>query len=295
MAFSVILLFSLFSCVNVKKENGTKIEDALGNVSYVNKDSRVVSCYGSFADCWFLSGGELCGVTSDALDMNLSIGGAEIVGSVKEVNLEILTSLNPDFIILSADLTAHLSLETSLKAMGFDYGYFRIDTFNDYKSLMADFCEVNERSDLFYENVLEVEERIDAVKISIPQNCDKSVLLMRAYSSGVKAKRDDNLAGVILKEFGLNNIADDYPSLLEEISLEYIVKTDPDYIFVLTMGDEEASLKYLKDNIQNNPAWSSLKAVKNGAYKVLPKELFHYKPNNKWDKSYEYLAKIVFE
>ena len=49
---------------------------------------------------------------------------------------------------------------------------------------------------------------------------------MRAYSTGIKAKTDDNLAGQILSEFGLINIADEYPSLLEEMSLEHIVARD---------------------------------------------------------------------
>ena len=35
-------------------------------------------------------------------------------------------------------------------------------------------------------------------------------------------------------------------------------------------------------------------AVKNGNLVVLPKELFHYKPNDRWDDSYEYLAKIIY-
>ena len=52
--------------------------------------------------------------------------------------------------------------------------------------------------------------------------------------------------------------------------------------------------EYLKENFENNPAFSSLKAVKNSNYILLPKDLFHYKPNNRWDESYEYLAKILY-
>ena len=59
----------------------------------------------------------------------------------------------------------------------------------------------------------------------------------------MKAKTDDNLAGQILKEFGLANIADNDKSMLEDLSLEHIVKQDPDYIFVLTMGNEDDAKK----------------------------------------------------
>ena len=69
---------------------------------------------------------------------------------------------------------------------------------------------------------------------------------------------------------------------------------DPDYIFAVPMGDTEKSLQALKDNIESNPAWASLSAVQNGRYVILPKDLFHYKPNARWGESYEYLAKILY-
>jgi len=34
--------------------------------------------------------------------------------------------------------------------------------------------------------------------------------------------------------------------------------------------------------------------VKEGRYIVLPKDLFHYKPNNRWGESYQYLGEILY-
>ena len=116
---------------------------------------------------------------------------------------------------------------------------------------------------------------------------------MRAYSTGVKAKGEDTVAGAILKELGAHNIADDNESLLEDLSLESAIKADPDYILVMTMGSEENAKTYMAENIENNPAWSELSAVKNGRYIYLPKDLFHYKPLNRWDESYAYIAKLL--
>lgn len=293
----ILCLAQLFSCGGAgdSSKDGVALTDAFGNTVYLQKGARVVCCYGSFAECWLLSGGSLIGVTSDAVDEG-RLGGEqiEIVGSVKEIDLEKLVSLAPDYVILSADLAAHIKLKESFSSLSIPHGFFRVDTFDDYSALMRSFCAVNERPELYEKNVLEVRARIDEIKSKIPKENGKSVLLMRAYSSGIKAKTDDNLAGVILKEFGLSNIASEVPSLLENMSVEHIVARDPDYIFVLTMGSAAGAAAYLKDNIENNPAWSGLTAVKNGNYKVLPKELFHYKPNEKWAESYEYLAKIIF-
>jgi iron complex transport system substrate-binding protein len=262
----------------------------------VSKEARVVSCYSSFAECGLLSGGELVGVTADAIEEH-SLPLPEniaIIGSVKEVNLEAIIALEPDFVILSADLTAHMNLTQALDEVGITYGCFRIDTFEDYASLMAQFCAVNERPDLYEKNVEAVSAAISELREKIPASTDKTVLLIRIYSTGIKAKTDDNLAGIILKEFGLTNIADATPSLLEEMSLEHIAIADPDYIFALTMGSEASAAAYMSENIESNRLWSSLSAVKGGRYHLLPKDLFHYKPNDRWNESYEYIAKIVF-
>jgi iron complex transport system substrate-binding protein len=34
--------------------------------------------------------------------------------------------------------------------------------------------------------------------------------------------------------------------------------------------------------------------VKSGNFAILPKDLFHYKPNAKWGESYAYLAKLLY-
>ncbi len=295
--FALLLLCTLCGCKVVPTEDadGVKLTDALGNVCHINNQARVVSCYASFAECWLLAGGELAGVTQDAVDEHgLDVGDAEIIGTVKHIDMERLIRLEPDYVILSADLAAHLALKDSLDAMGIAYGYFRVDVFEDYKKIMDLFCQVSGREDLYKLNVLDVDEKINGIRSKIPHT-DASVLLMRVYSSGMKAKAEDNIAGVILKELGLKNIADDNRSLLEDLSLEHIVKSDPDYIFAMTMGNEAGAMEYFNANAQNNPMWSELCAVKNGNYHMLPKELFHYKPNNRWSESYEYIAKLVWQ
>lgn len=290
-------VFTLFSCngASTLPTDGIEITDDLGSRVTVTDSDLFAACHASFADCLLLSGGSLVGATSDARDEHgLDIGDARIIGTAKQIDTEALVASGATVALLSADLASHLELKDSLNALGIKCIYFKVDTFDDYASVMKRLCAISGRDDLYEQNVTLVRERIEKIRESIPQNEKRTVLLMRAYSSGIKAKSDDNLAGLILKEFGLKNVADEHSSLLEDMSLEHIVKTDPDCIFVLTMGNEEAARAYLRDNLESNAAFSSLSAVKNQSYHILPKELFHYKPNEKWDKSYEHLAKILY-
>ena len=258
---------------------------------------RVVAAYGSFAEAWLLAGGELCGVTQDALEQR-DLGLPEdiaVVGTVKEPNAEEIIALEPDLVLLASDITAQADIRDVLENAGLACAFFQVDTLADYAFMMEQLCAITGREDLYEENVTQVGQQIEEAQANAALASTRpNVLLIRAFSTGIKAKTDDELAGAILKDLGAHNIADDHPSMLEDLSLEEVIAADPDYIFVTTMGDEQKALDYLNGLIQQNPAWSELSAVKEDRYIVLPKDLFHYKPNNRWGESYQYLGEILY-
>ncbi|MDD3346739.1 ABC transporter substrate-binding protein [Oscillibacter sp.] len=274
----------------------TAFTDALGYSVSLSSWDRVVSLYGSFAEVWTLAGGKLVGTTSDALEeRGLDVGpDAVVVGSVKEPNLEEILAADPDFVILAADIAAQVDLHDALTQAGIPHAYYRTDTFAEYLSMLGQFCSLTGRDDLYEQNGLSVQRQIDRVLDAVQDQPRPSALLIRAYTTGAKAKGDDNLAGVILRDLGGDNLVSRHESLLEDISLEEVIAADPDFILVATMGNQDAAMAYMSKTFESNPAWAGLSAVQNGRYVLLPQELFHYKPNARWGESYAYLAKILY-
>lgn len=304
---ALALFFALICCMACaavpppdSADNGARFPytftDNTGEEITVTSVERVVILYGSFADAWLSAGGTIVGTTDDAInERKLALDEAtEIIGSVKHPSLEKIVSLSPTLVILSADIASHASCRDALRSMGIPAAMFRIDSFEDYLSFLKLACDMTGRDDLYIKNGASVKEDIDRQLADTANANGPKVLLLRAYSSGVKAKKDDNFVGVMLDQFGCVNIAEKYPSLLEELSLEIVVREDPDYIFVLTMGDEEKVIESFNDGIASDPVWQSLGAVQSGRLIFLPKELFHYKPNARWGESYKYLKDILF-
>lgn len=273
--------------------------DALGNTVTVDRPQRVVSFYGSFAEMWMLAGGELAGTTDDAItERKLPLGeDVAIIGSTRNPNLEMALGLDADFAILSADTTDHVQAAETLRAAGVTCAFFRVDTLEDYLAAMEVCTSITGRADLYEQNALAVQRQAQEVIQRVRPLLEEepvTALLIRAYSTGAKAKGMDNLAGVMLHQLGVKNLVDQHPSLLEELSMEEIIAADPDYIFVTIMGSsQQKALDALAEGIQKNPAWSSLSAVQNDRYIILPGDLFHYKPNARWGESYAYLANIL--
>ncbi len=295
----ILLLTSLAGCGSFNSDDdGITFTDALGReVTVSASPRRVVSLQGSFAETWLIAGGSLAGVTTDVYeDYNLDVEDARIVGTVKEPNTEIIVSLNPDFVILSQDIAGHREVAELLESMHIPCAFFKQETFDDYLSMLKIFTDITGQTDNYVSYGTNLKEKIDSVIQLAAANEDKpEVLFVRARSQGVSAKATDHMVCTILDEFGCVNIAAKTPSLLENLSMEQIIKEDPDVILVTCMGDENAAKEYIKKSWESNPAWSGLSAVKNNRYVFLQKDLFHFKPNSRWADSYETLYSILFQ
>lgn len=307
----VLLMVIVAGCSNDKVDETAHVDsegskayysftDSLGNsVKLQEKPQRVVSLVGSYAQTWMLAGGEVIGVTDDVISEGRFEISEEIsiVGTVKEPNVEEVLSLSPDFVLLSPDIENHLKIRQILEDAAIPHAYFKVEYFEDYLKMLDICTDITGNKDLYEEHGLKIKEEIDGILSRIEDaglDHKPTVLFVRAFSSGAKAKKDDNLTCKMLEDLGTVNIASKYPSLLEELSIEEIIQEDPDYIFVTTMGSTEKAIEALRNGIEKNPAWNSLTAVKNDRYIILPKELFHYKPNAKWGESYRYLAEIIY-
>ena len=124
----------------------------------------------------------------------------------------------------------------------------------------------------------------------------RKILFVRAGSSAkyTKAKTAENhFVCVMLDKLGTENIADKAPVLLEGLSMEEILRSDPDAVFFTTMGAEEGAVAYM-ESLLEDPVWSCLAAVQAGRVYHLPKDLFQYKPNARWDEAYEYLFTLLY-
>ena len=273
--------------------------DDLGYPVRITSCQRVVSLYGSFAEAWLLAGGTLVGTTEDALsERRLDLGPETAgVGQIQLPNLEKLLLLAPDLVILSAEIPAQVNLHPNLQAAGIAHAYFTGATFSDYLAMLEKFCRLTGRPDLYRQKGLQVQQQIQAVKeqVRAGRKNPPRVLLLRTYAHGLKVKNSQSMAGAMLKDLGAVNIADGRSSLLEDLSLEKIVAEDPELILVVPMGEVSLARQWLQQEFQANAAWSSLTAVQNKHLYLLPKELFHYKPNARWGESYAYLAGLLQE
>lgn len=280
-----------------QKSSNLEFTDALDRVVHLTASPRrVIALSASYAETWLLAGGTLVGTTSDALEREAFSQAENVasIGTIKDPSSEVILSLEPDFVLLSTDIPSHLSLSVLLTQCGIPHAYFHVEVMEDYLTMLDICTTLTGRKDLYRTNGLDVQQEIAALLPDRTKDESTSTyLLLRSYSTKVKPKGGSNMVTKMLSDLGFTNLTELYPSLLEEFSMETIIWEDPTYIFVIPMGDEEAAQACMERMLDTNKAFASLDAVQGGRYHLLPKDLFHYKPNNRWGKSYAYLAKLL--
>lgn len=302
---ALILLVSLCSCTKKGESEpaneGITFVDALGR-SVILKDTpaRTAALIGSFAEVWQLAGGTVCATAEDAWeDFGLSLKDAVNIGGAHSPNLEMLLSANPDFVLASASTASNVEMKNSLEAAGICVAYFDVDSFYDYLDMLKICTDITGRPDLYLKNGSELLQRIKKTKenlngVSFP-DAHRKILLLRASSGALKAKGSEGtVLGEMLSDLGCINIADSDTSLLENLSVESIIREEPYHIFVVTMGnDTQAAKNNLFKTIKENPAWEGLEAIRENRLHIMDKQLFNIKPNVRWAEAYEILEKSL--
>lgn len=284
-----------------KGDDVVTFTDALGRrVSVEKNPERVAALLGSFADVWVLAGGSLCASADDGWDdFGLELEGAVNIGGAHSPSLELLLSSNPDFVLASASTASNVEMRETLESAGITVAYFDVDNFYDYLEMLDICTDITGRKDLYARNGLQLKEQIEAIKNryaaeDIPEH-QRTVLLIRTSASVIKVKGSEGtILGEMLADMGCINIADSDSTLLENLSVEAILRQNPYHIFVVTMGsDTEGAMASLQKMIAQNPAWSSLEAIREGRMYTMDKALFNLKPNDRWAESYEMLYETL--
>lgn len=265
--------------------------DSLGNeVVLTKKPVKVAVLFASLCNVWKNAGGEAYVTVGESVERGFCPEGTPLVdaGAGKSINTELLISLEPDFVIYSSDVPAQKKAGELLSGAGIASAAIRLDSLEDYLSALKIFCDITQSSENYAVYGEKIKSEADAIITRAKnQNEAPKILFVRSGSSqsSCKAKKaDDNFTAKMLEELGCVNIADSAPVLIDGLSAEAVLKENPDFIFISLMGDEQLSRAFMQQTLESD-------AYKNLSSKIifLPKELFQYKPCEKWAEAYAFL------
>ncbi len=298
----VVLLIFISGAVETNKPESSgeyfTFTDSEGEiVELSHKPQKTAVLFSSLAECWIEAGGEVYVTVGESVERGLVKEETELVdkGAGKTVDTEKLISLEPDFVICSADIASHRDVASALKKAKIPVAMLRMDTFEDYLTILRTLTKITGKTENYEQFGENAKSEIEQIISGGKRENNPKILFVRSgssYSSAKAKKADDNFAAKILEDLGCVNIADKAEVLLDNLSAEVILKENPQYIFVSVMGDYDNSKAYMQELLAKKE-YASLDAVKNGRVYFLPKELFQYKPCGRWAESYRYISSIL--
>lgn len=274
-ALILSLLLSVSACTSADNEPSGPITltDQTGReVTLDAPAEKIVSCYyvSSYAVMALGLSDNLVGIENKADTRPIyALSAPEFldlpaVGTMKESNVELIASLEPDLVIMPEKLAE--SAET-LTGLGIDVILVNPENHEDLcgmLSLIGEACGVSEKAD---ELIAYYDAQMTALDALTADAGTPTVYMGGNSSYLTTAPADMYQSSLIDLAGGVNAGADLEGDYWTEVSYETILAYNPDVIVIPSGAD------YSADDILNDAQLSALTAVQNGAVYSMPSQL----------------------
>lgn len=254
-------------------------------IPFAQSPQRIIALSNGDMDIIYALGGQVVGrPNSNGPAVVPAAEEVEQIGSTHEVDLEKITFLQPDVVLGNhpmneKDIPAIEGIGSKLILTG-------ANSIQDIQSQITLFGQLLQQEAEAKQLNQQIQDHIQTLSQSASTTAKPKVLLVYGAPGTYMAALPNSLSGNILEVAGGSNIAADLPGLQNfpqyaQLNTEQVVQSNPDYIMIMTHGNtDEVKAGFLKE-MQNNPAWSSIKAVQNNQVEVLPSHLFGTNPGTK--------------
>ncbi len=273
------------------------VDFAERKVSFDQPPERIVALGNGEVDIIYALGGKVVG--RPATEQQILIEAAyeaEEIGSVHTVDLEKIASLKPDVVLGNYPL--NINDVQLLEGIGTRVILTHANSIDDIRKQIRLFGDMLEQADKA-DRLLDDLHKALTVQLTDKKfvNQQKALLVYGAPGTYLAAL-PNSLAGNILEEAGGINVAAQFSSLQNfpqyaQLNSERIVQSEPDVILIMTHGSTEEVKEGFLREMEGNPAWNSMTAVKMGRIYVLPAELFGTNPGTRVVESVHLLQELL--
>ena len=216
------------------QETLTVTDDTGTVVSVPLKPKKVAVLLSSLADLWITAGGSLDITVGETVERGFAEESVILVddGAGKTVNLEVLIAAQPELVLYSPDIAGQLEIKDALLEAGIPAVGFSVETFEDYLRLLEICTQILDTPERYQRYGEDLRKEVDDLIAAAQAQTQPRILFVRAGSSAkfTKAKNASNhFVCQMLQNLGAKNIADSAPVLLDGLSTEAVVFSDPDF------------------------------------------------------------------
>ena len=274
---------------------GCQAGGTTGKSEDVAKEKTVVAATVSGSQVLDKLDANVVGIPTTQLEMPEKFKGLPEVGQSMNPDLEVVASLNPDVFVM--DNAFKDSVEKSLKEYDFNTFFLKTNTYTDYIKSIEELGKTIDKEEEATTLINELKNTEKEVK---SKKGDKAPTVAIIFGSGENfmLATETSYLGDLVKTVGGKNIASKLDKNVEngyvQLSLEYILEQNPDYILRFAHGNLEETKKSFDKAFDKNPAYQELNAVKNNKVVDLDSNVFNVSANLKVKEAIQTLGDILY-
>lgn len=301
------LFFCLFFLVAVgcasnhpspKGKSAVVVTDSLGHtVEMEELPKKVVILSPTLADMYHGVGGDIAGISyMPGRSYPEYVMKAEYIGLPHTINIEKVISLKPDIVLGMNAL--HNRYADILEQNQIPFLLFDVAQYDDVKKTISTMATLAGHE----EEGKKMLTQMDKTMEDTAKRYAKEPLTYAAIhgtGQGISLEVKGSIVCDVADRLGLSNVFSEFT--MKDIgdkppfSMESLTVKNPDVIFLTTMVQPGMEEEIFEKALFSQPAWQTMKAVKNHRVYILPQCMFLSSPGIDYPKALDYMAKRVYE
>lgn len=285
----------------VTQETSTRTEiDKTGtSVTMPSHPKRVVILNTANIDMYLAVEGTIVGrmdAASLSGDLKDKVKDIPSVGNTYNPDVEKIISLNPDLVI-GMNIANHIKLREALTSANIPLYINDLDSFEDVNRSLQLFGELTNHEDISKKEIENIDQTFTMYKEKIKDKPHPKTLLLLGTPGNLNVSTDRSFSGKLLDSLGANNIGKNIggEAPYVPLSLEFVQEQNPErIIFVVMYPDPSIKESFVKE-MQSNPAWQHVQAVKTDQIHYVPGGLFALNPGTRITQTLELMYKALYE
>lgn len=229
---------------------------------------------------------------TDAFEIPKVYEGATVVGTAMSPDMEIVSSLKPDWILSPVSLIS--DLQPKYDALDTEYAFLNLSSVTGMYKSIQQLGQLFDKEEQATKLVKQFETFYDEYSSNREEKEAPSVLILMGLPGAYVVATPNSYAGNLVELAGGKNVYSDETKDFINVNTEDMLEKDPDIILRTAHAMPESVMEMFGEEFSTNDIWKHFNAVKNGKVYDLNYKLFPMSANLQYIDALENLDEIFY-
>lgn len=274
-------------------EEKAAVEAAKKKVASMEEPPRIIATSPATAEICDRLNLDLVGICSSSLStLPERYAQVETVGTAMSPDMEIVASLNPDWILSPASLQS--DLQPKYEAIGTDWAFLNLRSVPGMYRSIQELGEIFGREEEAQELVDEFTEFYNEYKEKNEGKESPKVMILMGLPGSYIIATENSYVGSLVELAGGDNVYAGTDQEFLTVNTEDMKTKEPDIILRAAHALPDSVVEMFKKDFEENDIWQHFDAVKNGKVYDLTYELFGMSATFRYPEALDELQPILY-